>query len=546
MIEMVSVKSLLNLSEAFKGLKAAWEESEHPRVDSGPGGGQFTASGGGTDTGSTMTEERPQTSVMPKQAIESQGGGLTGEESEAFGPDPSSDKTYHFRYKLMDLDDLVTSHNPDLTLNPRYPKELQPRIRDRAASRAQIEGMAQHLNPRVLLHDSGFIDTGPMIIGPDNVVESGNGRTLALRFAAREQPENYARYKKMLQVLAGKYGFSESQVEGMKQPVLVRERLGDTDRAKFAREANTGTVMGMSPYEQALQDSKRLSPDIVSQIKIGEDQSIDQALRAGANDFVIQHFVSEVSPNERATIADDKGKINSQGLQRLRLALFAKTYTGESGQKLTRVFGESADPYVKLIETAMFTSLPDMAKAEGLIASGERPKELNVAPDLAEAVDTYASLKAQGLSVADYLKQSQMFEERLSPFQKQLLKHIDDIGHRSKQLRGFFRDIADDIIAMPAAGQGQLFGAKPITKEEVVNGIINRERKELGKRKVGVASSVPSGQELAGANPTGTPSPEPVGAQVESNESKATTIIPRRLKGLSMAIEGLKHNSEVS
>ena len=117
---------------------------------------------------------------------------LLGNETEAFGSDPSSDKSYHFQYKVVDLNDLVTSHNPDLTVNPRYPKELQPRIRDRAASRIQIEGMAQHLNPRVLLHDSGFIDTGPMIVGSDNVVESGNGRTLALMVASRESPENYA------------------------------------------------------------------------------------------------------------------------------------------------------------------------------------------------------------------------------------------------------------------------------------------------------------------------------------------------------------------
>ena len=75
-------------------------------------------------------------------------------------------------------------------------------------------------------------------------------------------------------------------------------------------------------------------------------------------------------------------------------------------------------------------------------------------------------------------------------------------------------------------------------REEVVNGIINRERKELGKRKVGVASSVPSGQELAGTNPAGTPSPEPVGAQVESNESKATGVIP--LTSLKMALDRVR------
>jgi len=451
---------------------------------------------------------------------------LLGNETEAFGSDPSSDKSYHFQYKVVDLNDLVTSHNPDLTVNPRYPKELQPRIRDRAASRIQIEGMAQHLNPRVLLHDSGFIDTGPMIVGSDNVVESGNGRTLALMVASRESPENYARYKSMLETLADKYGFTKSQIGGMKHPVLVRQRLGDTDRVKFANEANVGATMGMSPYEQALQDSKRISAETVGQLEVGEEQTIDQALRAKSNDFIVNHFISQVPANERATIADEKGQVNSQGLQRLRLALFAKTYTGDAGQKLTRIFGESADPYVKQIETAMFSSLPDMAKAAGLVSSGARSKELDVAPDIAEVVDTYASIKAQGLSVQDYLKQSQMFGERLTPFQKQLLEHMDDIGRKSKLLRDFFREAAEKIIASPPPGQGSLLGDVRVSKEEVLNGIINRQRQEIGKPAIGIAPALSRSKELAQADTPRTPGPIGVGSEVGSHEPKDTRTVP--------------------
>lgn len=464
---------------------------------------------------------------------------IAGNETEAFGSDPSSDTAYRFRYKVLELDDLVTSHKTDLTLNPRYPKELQPRIRDRAASRAQIEGMAQHLNPRVLLHDSGFIDTGPMIVGPDNVVESGNGRSLALMLAAQDSPENYKRYKSMLETLADKYGFTKSQVAQMKQPVLVRERLSDVNRVKFATEANVGAVMGMSPYEQALQDSKKLSAEVVGQLEVGEDQTIDQALRARANDFIVQHFVQNVPANERATIADDKGQINSQGLQRLRLGLFAKTYTGPAGEKLTRIFGESADPYVKQIETAMFSTLPDMAKAGGLVASGSRARDLDVAPDLAEVVDTYASLKAQGLSVQDYLKQSQMFEERLSPFQKQLLEHLDDIGRKSKTLREFFRETAEKIIASPPPGQGSLLGDARLSKEEVLNAIINSQRQELGKPKVAVAASLSRSKALEQADSPRTPGPIGVGSQVgegKPSTERAVQAGPVLSKGASVQV----------
>ena len=118
---------------------------------------------------------------------------VLGSETEAFGANPGEmDKTYKFRYSVVDVNDLVASHTGTLQPNPDYPQELQPRLRDRTASRIQIETMAKSLNPRVLLQDSGFLDTGPVIIGPDLVVESGNGRVLALRKAYLDYPDRYS------------------------------------------------------------------------------------------------------------------------------------------------------------------------------------------------------------------------------------------------------------------------------------------------------------------------------------------------------------------
>ena len=102
--------------------------------------------------------------------------GVLGIETEAFGEDPSQiDRVYQFRYRVVELDDVIPSHNDNLTPNKDYLAELQPRLRDRAASRIQIDNIAKNLNPKALLQDSGFIDTGPMIIGDDLIVESGNG-----------------------------------------------------------------------------------------------------------------------------------------------------------------------------------------------------------------------------------------------------------------------------------------------------------------------------------------------------------------------------------
>jgi hypothetical protein len=409
-------------------------------------------------------------------------GSLIGIETEAFGADPSKvDSTYLFRYRVVNLDDVISSHTDTLTPNPAYPQELQPRLRDRSASKTQIENIARNLNPRALLQDSGFIDTGPMIVGDDLVVESGNGRILALRKASKEYPEQYERYKRMLETTAERFGIDKQALQGMKAPVLVRERLTKVDRVKFAAEANVGAVMGMSPYEQALQDASRLSANIVSNLQVGDEQTIDQAIRARANDDIVKHFVSNIPATERATIADEKGNVNQQGLERLKLAIFAKTYTGDAGKRLVRIFGESADPQVKTIENSMFASLPDMAKAEGLIDAKARDAELSIAPDMAEVIDTYASLKSSGLTVSDYLAQSAMFEERLNPFQKKLLEHLDDIGRKPKLVREMLRDIAQKITDAPPKGQVGMLGIEPLTKEKIVYGVINKQRDEIGK-----------------------------------------------------------------
>lgn len=422
-----------------------------------------------------------------------------GDRTEAYGADPSdATKTYEFRYKVVELGDLIASHTDTLEPTPDYPRELQPRLRDRAASRVQIDRMAANLNPRVLLHDSGFLDTGPMIVGKDNVVESGNGRVLSLRKAAQEKSRKYAAYVEMLTGNASRYGLKAEDIGRMERPVLVRERITPVDRVAFAAEANVGAAMGMSPFEQSLQDAGRLSDNIVKTLEVGEDQSIDQALRARANSHIVSHFVSTVPANERATIADARGDVNQAGLQRLRLAIFAKTYEGEAGQRLVRTFSESVDPIIKNVEQAMFQSLPDMAKAESLIATGVREENLSLAQDLADVIDRFAVLKQTGMSTEHYLAQGAMFGGELNPMQRQMLSHLDSISRSPKKIRLFLRGVADKIIDAPPKGQVAMPGLSYVglSKEEVVNAIINRQRAEAELPAIPVAATTSKGAEL--------------------------------------------------
>jgi hypothetical protein len=156
-------------------------------------------------------------------------------------------------YEVVEADDLVVSNLDDFSVNPSFPAELQPRDRTRAMSQDQVNGIASQLDPERLGPSTNAADGAP-IIGPDGVVESGNGRVLALRRVYADEGTNAASYKNFLKA----QGFDPGE---MRQPVLVARRVTDLDpaeRQKFAAAANRATVLRLSATEQALADARLL------------------------------------------------------------------------------------------------------------------------------------------------------------------------------------------------------------------------------------------------------------------------------------------------
>jgi hypothetical protein len=447
----------IQASEARKkyGVKAPSLRGSVPGV---PGMGAGESGSAGASTG---IEER--TGQVTRQV---------SNVTTATGADPN--KAYRFRYRVVSLDELTPSHLDNLSVNPAFPEGLQPRLRDRAASQMQVDSIAQGLNPDALLEDTHQIDRGSPIIGSDRVVESGNGRTLALRRARTEYPEQWNAYQARMREKLPEFGLTEADLQGVKDPVLVRERLTDVERAQFAQEANSAGVLGMSPVEQAATDATRISGNGLSGLVIGENQSIDQALLSSANKDLVSGFLGMVPANERAALVDGAGRLNQAGLTRLKAALFARTYPGAAGQRLTQAFFESLDPTVRNIQNGMMASLPAMARAEAQFATGARDASLSIADDVAAAVDRLAQLKQSRMKVADYLAQTGMFGEELTPNQRTLLAWFDEHARSPKAVREFLNGYADEIDKLPAADQMTLFaGAKP-TKEGILNGLTGR------------------------------------------------------------------------
>ena len=393
--------------------------------------------------------------------------------SFAYGSDPT--RAYNVRYRVVDLDELIPSNLDSGAINPAYDVALQPRQRDRVASQAQIAKVAQTLTPDALLTDFKQLDKGTPIVGPeDRCVESGNGRVLALRKARETFPAQWSAYQSRLRQVATSFGIDAAEVEGMRSPVLVRERMDQVDRAAFAREANSPPVLQMSTLENARVDARRLTDETMLRLQVREDQNIDLALRANSNRAFVRDVMQTLPDNERATLMRADGSLNQQGIWRIKAALFTRVFPGEAGGRLAETFTEALDSTTKNFEQAVAGTLPALVRAQSRISSGQRSTDLDLSADMAASLDMLARLREQDMPVSVFLEQSSLFERELTLFQETLLQHFDKIGRTPKAIRGFLNAYAQAIEDAPDPNQVDMFGGGGLTKEHLFYRIVGQ------------------------------------------------------------------------
>ncbi|WP_180036693.1 MULTISPECIES: lytic transglycosylase domain-containing protein [unclassified Acinetobacter] len=366
----------------------------------------------------------------------------SGGTSVAFGMDGSS---YEVAYEVKSLGDLIASNDLAYGVNPLYPAELQPRDRTREASRMQIERMADDLRPE-LLGESAKLSDGAPIVGVDNVVESGNGRTLAIGKAYESGRADA--YQQFVADFAASRGMD---ISGIDRPVLVRTRLTDTDRAQFARLANESDVAQYSATERAASDSERL-PD-ASLLKINNDGTINLD---GSMDFV-RGFVGALPKSEQGTVITGDGRLSQEGKRRIESAIMQRTYDDAS---LIARMAENLDDDSKTVLSALLRAAPQLAQLDALVKQGGRHKN-TIAKDLAQAAQKLSDLKANGQTVSDYLNQGQLLEDGLSDGAKQFLNVFDTNKRSAKAISDNIQSEIDRIEGMGDPRQGSLFGDGP-------------------------------------------------------------------------------------
>jgi hypothetical protein len=389
----------------------------------------------------------------------------TGKTTFAFDPTDPNIK-YQFQYKVVDLDELIPSNTDAFQPNENYPSVLQPRERGSKTSQKQVIDIAAGLVPEKVLIDVTNLADGTPIIGDDMAVEGGNGRVMGFRMARDSYPENWAKYRQYLVEHTAEFGIKPEDVEGIANPVLVRERMGlpegIKDRGEFAFRTSKGSAAGFTPEEIAIQDATKWTPGLVSAIKVGETDSIDTALRMVSNKEIVNKFIQGL--DDKTDIFTKDGQLSAKGIQRIKASLFAYTFDSDAGRKLLTLFTENVDNNIKTLENSIYANLPELAKMEGKIKAGTINADYSIAEDLARLIEEYGRRKREGIGIG----QDDLFGST-SGADKKLIDFFYNNARSRKNIDAFIQEYLDLVNRQPAPDQISLIPMETISKETLLS-----------------------------------------------------------------------------
>jgi len=370
-------------------------------------------------------------------------------------------------YAVVEARDLITSHADDLARNEKFDPTLQPRQRDRAASRAQIDQMVRTLQPE-LLGRSPTADTGAPIIGPDMQVESGNARAIALRRLFRERatgPEAEA-YRKFLQ----DQGLN---LDGFEAPVLVRQRrtnLTDAQRREFVKAANERATAGLSPGERAAADADAID-DAMLALHEGGDASLSRN-----SQFVRRFMERAVAANDVAELVTADGRLSQAGEARIEAALAAKAY---DDRKLLELFYEQTSPEARGLLGAMADAAPAWARLREAQTAGRISEGLDVTEELVAAIRLIVEARRARVKLTDRVSQMDLFGGEM-PLRDLIVRAMfrDDNLTRAvgrPQMAARLNRYVEQAM-LTRAGPGLFEDMEPVTASDIFRSIIAGDR----------------------------------------------------------------------
>ncbi len=374
-------------------------------------------------------------------------------------------------FALVDIDQVIASHTATGAENPNYPQELLPRDRSRESSQAWVQKTANDLDPESLGR-SGRADTGAPITGDDLVVESGNGRTMAIKLAYERGTAD--EYKQWLIDEADYFGFSSEQVQAIAQPILIRIRTTEIDRAQFAIDANQDDKLSFTATERAKADAKRLDENLLALFNPSEDGD----LLAVSNQKFIQGFLSKLGDTEAAQYTTKDKKPTQALINRIKAAIFSKAYNDD---RLLEMMADHTKPDLQNMLNALGVAAPKFIEAQAIsrgnvqdisdqIVDGmEQAIDQRVANAIIDAANTILSAKHNDQDIVEFVKQQGLFED-LGEGVAELAVFLAKNSRSSKKMSMLFKALAEfaEKQALDGSNVGLFGEPEPVSVKDAI------------------------------------------------------------------------------
>ncbi|MEN3978278.1 hypothetical protein [Acinetobacter sp. CWB-B33] len=375
-------------------------------------------------------------------------------------------------FALFEADEITASHTAAGAENPKYPQELQPRDRSRESSQAWVQKTSNGLDPESLGR-SGRADTGAPIVGDDLVVESGNGRTMAIQLAyARGQAEEYRQW---LIEEAEYFGFSAAQAESFKQPILVRIRTSEVDRVQFTIEANQDDKLSFSATERAKSDAKRLDENLLALFTPGDDGDL---LTAGNQKF-IHGFLKSIGDTEAAQYITTEGKPTQALVARIKAAIFSKAYNDD---RLLEMMADQTKPDLHNMLNALGAAAPKFIEAQAVsrgdiqdvsssIVDGiEQALDKRVTNAIIDAANTIVAAKRNDQDIAEFVQQQGLFGD-LGEGVPELAVFLSKNSRSAKKMSMLFKAMAEfaEKQAIDQLNMGLFGEPEPVSIKDAIS-----------------------------------------------------------------------------
>lgn len=366
------------------------------------------------------------------------------------------------RYRVVDRAELAPSHTAStFQRNPDATPGIQGRSYDTdPGAQASISQSALEFDPDRALNAAINPEEGPPVVtsqtnaaGKRDLV-AGNGRVLVRDRAAEQAPQRVAAYRDQLLARAGEFGIDPRAVEGMREPVLVRELMDPS---------------GQLHTPENLARMNNLSDRVATKIKSRGDEAATRAGNLEKAPAALEHFAASFDPEgsladylTSAPGRDFYGKLVEGGVigpAESRAFLNARGELDDAGrsklQDMLRAsvledprLAERGGQYVKKLDGA----IPSLA----LVKTAS--PEWSLGTTVKDAIGLLQESQASGMrSVRDMAGQGNLLGGEVAPDVLAMAEVIE--GSTARELRDRFRAYAQ--AAQESSARGQSFDMFP-------------------------------------------------------------------------------------